>query len=115
MQLEIPFEADPSHKIDSAQRGAISSLAGLYVTPSLRVRFLNGQRISPWLSSGFGYGLYEGSKALNNGEANPNRFRNTPTAQFGGGVDFRTPIRIVFPISLRIEVRDYYTLNVPNF
>jgi hypothetical protein len=36
-------------------------------------------------------------------------------AQFGGGIDVRTTLRLLFPISLRGEVRDYYSLETPAF
>jgi hypothetical protein len=115
LSAEIPFAASPSHSVTTANLGAISSLASLYVTPSLRVKFLTGERVSPWFSAGFGYGLYQGSAFLNNGTKNSNVFRNTATAQFGGGVDFQTPFRILFPISLRAEIRDFHALNTPDF
>ena len=34
--LEFPFAAAPSHKVESAQINATTSLATLFVTPSLR-------------------------------------------------------------------------------
>lgn len=52
---------------------------------------------------------------LNNGAPNPQINRYTGTAQFGGGVDIRTPIHILFPISLRVELRDYYAVNTANY
>ena len=113
--LEIPFAASPSHSVASAQEGTITSLASLYATPSLRVRFLNARPFSPWVSGGVGYGLYQGSQTLNNGARNPAVFKNATTAQFGGGVDFRTPLHILYPISLRLEARDYHTLDTANF
>jgi hypothetical protein len=115
LSAEVPFAASPSHSVTTANAGAISSLASLYVTPSLRVKFLSRDRVSPWFSAGFGYGLYQGSALLNNGTKNTNVFRNTGTAQFGGGVDFQTPLRILFPISLRAEIRDFHALNTPDF
>jgi hypothetical protein len=60
--LDIPFAAAPSLKVDSTQQNAIASLATLFVTPSLRVRFAGQVLVSPWLSGGFGYGHYEGSR-----------------------------------------------------
>jgi hypothetical protein len=30
-------------------------------------------------------------------------------------VDIRTPIRIFFPVSLRLELRDYYPVNAANY
>jgi hypothetical protein len=115
--LDIPFAAGPSHSVTTGQSGTITSLATLYVAPSLRVRFLNRGRVSPWLSGGFGYGLYEGSQGLSGASSgkNPAVFQHTPTVQFGGGVDVRTPLRILLPVGLRAEVRDYHTLDTPNF
>lgn len=112
---ELPFAASPSHNVSTTQPGAIISLASLYLTPSVRVKFLSSGPISPWLSAGVGYGLYQGSKVLNDGTRNPEVFRNTATVQFGGGVDFRTPLHILFPISLRAEIRDFHTLDSPAF
>src|SRR5216683_6361122 len=113
--LEFPFAAAPSHKVESAQLNAIRSLATLFVTPSLRARFLNHAPASPWLSGGFGYGLYEGSSVLQNGVANAEIHRSVATVQFGGGIDVRTRLKLLFPIGFRGEVRDFYTLNTPSF
>ena len=113
--LEFPFAAGPSHRVESAQRNAITSLATLFVTPSLRARFLNHAPASPWLSGGFGYGLYEGSSVLQNGAANAEIHRSVATAQFGGGIDVRPRLKLLFPIGFRGEVRDFYTLNTPSF
>ena len=101
--------------MESAQLNAIVTLASLFVTPSLRARFLNHAPASPWLSGGFGYGLYEGSSVLQNGVANAEIHRSVATAQFGGGSDVRTRLKLLFPIGLRGEVRDYYTLKTPRF
>jgi len=113
--LEFPFAAAPSHKVESAQINATTSLATLFVTPSLRARFLNHAAASPWLSGGFGYGLYEGSSVLQNGVANAEIRRSVATAQFGGGIDVRTRLKLLFPIGFRGEVRDFYTLNTRSF
>ena len=113
--IEVPFAAAPSHKVDSTQQNTITSLATLFVTPSLRVRFAGHGPVSPWLSGGFGYGLYEGSRIFQDAVANTQVHRNVATAQFGGGIDVRTALKLPFPLSLRGEVRDYYTLETPNF
>ena len=113
--MEFPFAAAPNHDVRTLTNSSITSLATLYVTPSLRVNFAHNSRFSPWCSGGFGYGLYEGSAKLKSGATNSNRYTNTGTAQFGGGVDFRTGLRVLFPITLRGEVRDYYTVRSPRF
>lgn len=115
LSAEVPFAAAPSHQGGSSQPGTVSSLATLYVVPSLRVQAFANRRLSPWLSGGFGFGWLETSAVLNNGAPNPQINRYTGTAQFGGGVDIRTPIHILFPISLRVELRDYYAVNTANY
>jgi hypothetical protein len=114
LYLEFPLIATPSHDVLPVQAGSIGSLATLYVTPSLRVQSSRNNVVSPWFSGGFGYGWFEGSKNFPSGTTNPNRNVNTATVQFGVGADVRTPVRILFPISLRGEVRDFYAVNGPN-
>ena len=113
--LEFPFAAGPSHRVESAQLNAITSLATLLVMPSLRAQFVSHAPVSPWLSGGFGYRLYEGSSALQNAVANAEIHRNVATAQFGGGIDVRTRVKLLFPIGLRGEFRGFYTLGNPSF
>ena len=112
--FELPFVASPSHSVQSTQNTTVS-LATLYLTPGFRLSLAPDQSLSPWLSFGGGYGLYETSEKLASGAVNPDRFRSTETLQFGGGIDFKTPLHILFPIDLRAEMRDFYTLNTPNF
>jgi hypothetical protein len=113
--LQVPFAAAPRHDISTRNFGSIRNLATLYVTPSLRVQFEGRSRLSPWISAGFGYGLYEGSMLLFGGSKNPRRYTSSSTAQFGAGVDLRTGLKIIFPIRLRGEVRDFYTVSSPAF
>jgi hypothetical protein len=115
LYLEFPFVAAPTHDVLPVQNGSIGSLATLYVTPALRLQFARAKMVSPWVSGGFGYGWFEGSAKFPTGAVNPNRNVNTAIAQFGAGIDVRTPIRILFPLSLRGEVRDFYAINGPNF
>jgi hypothetical protein len=115
LPLEFLFGAGPSHRVESAQLNAITSLATLFVTPSLRARFVRHAAASPWLSGGFGYGLYEGSSVLQNGVANTEIHPNVPTAQFGGGIDVHARLKLLFPIGFRGELRDLYTLKTPSF
>jgi hypothetical protein len=113
--LEFPFVAVPSHKIQPVAPGAITDLASLYVAPSLRVKFLPLLPVSPWVSVGGGYGEYEGSEKLANGTLNPDRRKNVAVAQFGAGVDVKTPVRVLAPVSLRGEFRDFYSFESVNY
>lgn len=46
---------------------------------------------------------------------NTNRIgTNRGAVQFGAGLDLRTPVKILFPIGLRVEVRDFYS-GKPNY
>ena len=101
--------------MESAQLNAIASLAKLFVAPSLRAQFVSYAPASPWLSAGLGYGPYEGSSVLQNGVANAEIHRRVATVQFGGGIDVRTRLKLLFPIGFRGEVRDFCTLNTPSF
>ena len=61
------------------------------------------------LSGGFGNGLYEGSSVLQHGVANAEIHRSVATAQFGGGIDVRSRLKLLFRIGFKGEVRDFYT------
>ena len=115
LAIEFPFVAEPSNSVRSRDQQSIVSLATIFVVPSLRVKFASNAGISPWFSGGFGYGISEGSQFFANGQRNTSRYHSTGAAQFGAGVDVRTPIKLLFPISLRGEVRDYYAVTNPNF
>ena len=115
LAIEFPFVAEPSNSVSSRNPQSIVSLATIFVVPSLRVKFAANGAISPWVSGGFGYGISEGSEFFGNGQRNTSRYHSTGAAQFGAGVDVRTPIKILFPISLRGEVRDYYSVSNPTF
>ena len=115
LSIEFPFVAEPANSVQSVNPQSIVSLATIFVVPSVRVNFASGAGISPWLSGGFGYGIREGSEFFGTGQRNGSRYQSTGAAEFGAGVDVRTPIKVLFPISLRGEVRDYYSVSNPTF
>jgi hypothetical protein len=92
--LQLRFPAGPSHRVESEQRNAITSLATLFVTPSLRAQFVSHGPRSPWLSADLGYGLYGGSSVLQNGAANTGIHWNVATEQFSEGIDVRTQLKL---------------------
>jgi len=85
------------------------SYASLYVTPGLRLKFLPGARLSPWVAVGGGYALYEQSAQLSNGQNTTNKFLNRGVFDFGGGVVYK----LFRFFGLRGEVRDFLSGN-PN-
>jgi len=58
-------------------------------------------------------GFTKAVSVLKKGGTNTEIHRNVGTAQFGGGTDVHTRLKLLFPIGLRGEVRDYYTLKTP--
>ncbi|HZQ92516.1 MAG TPA: hypothetical protein VFA60_12035 [Terriglobales bacterium] len=113
--LEVPFVATPSTDVSSPFTAAPRNYASLFITPGVRVAFAPNSGISPWLAVGGGYARFDESSTRIDGAPNASpRGANSGAAQFGGGVDFKTPVKILFPIGLRAEVRDFYS-NQPNF
>jgi hypothetical protein len=115
LYLEFPFAAVPSHEVTPVGPTSVVHLASLYVTPSLRFKLFPLFPVSPWISAGVGYGLYEGSEKLADGTPNTDRHKHTGVAQFGAGVDVKTPLRVLVPIALRGEFRDFYSFRSPNY
>src|SRR5262249_7973504 len=77
-------------------------------TPSLRAGFGPSRTISPWISAGGGYALFDESAKRIDGTPNLHGTGGR-AAQFGAGVDIRTPIKVLLPLGLRLEVRDLYS------
>jgi opacity protein-like surface antigen len=114
--LEFPFVATPSTEVNSATLGQVpTNYASLFITPAIRVKFVPERQLSPWATIGYGYGRFDESTTREDETPNVSeRGTNTGVFQFGGGVDIRTPLKIGVPISLRGEVRDFYSGN-PNY
>lgn len=109
--FEVPFAATPSQDVRSGSPFAPRNYASLFLTPGLRVTFVPKAAISPWVSVGGGYARFAESHTLVTGA--PNTFKTATNAgalQYGGGVDFKTPINlVVVPLVFRAEIRDFYS------
>src|ERR1051325_3784291 len=112
--VELPFVASPLVDLSSSNVSVPANYAYLFVTPGVRVKVKPDSPVSPWVSLGGGYGYFEESKQRQDGSTIPRIDAGRAALQFGGGVDFRTPIRILFPIGFRAEVRDFYS-GKPDF
>jgi hypothetical protein len=112
--FELPFVASPLVDLSSSNLSVPSNYAFLFVTPGLRLKVLPHSVVTPWVSLGGGYGFFEESKQRQDGTAIPRINAGRGSLQFGGGVDFRTPVKLLFPIGVRAEVRDFYS-GVPDF
>ena len=115
LYFELPFVASPRQDLQSGTGTLPDHYASLYITPGLRLKFRPNSGISPWLSVGGGYARFSEAESLLNGAANPGATgTNKGAVQFGGGLDFKTPVRILLPIGLRIEFRDFFS-GKPNY
>jgi len=106
---EIEFVAIPNRALTAASATVPQNYASLYLTPGVRLKFLPGSRLSPWAAIGGGYGLYQQSAQLSNGQNTTNKFLNRGVFEYGGGLDYR----LFRFIGLRGEVRDLVSGN-PN-
>ena len=103
---ELNFLASPLRDVSSNNGSATKNFASLYVTPGVRLKFFPRSAISPYAVVGGGYGDYEQSTALLDGQRNPaSRELGRGVFDFGAGVD----VRVWRWIALRGDARDFYT------
>jgi hypothetical protein len=114
LYFEVPALAIPLQDITASIGAVPRNYDSFFVTPGLRMKLAPTAGVSPWFSAGGGYALFDESANRIDGMHNTTRGTSGGALQFGGGVDVRTPIRVLFPISLRAEVRDLYSAK-PNY
>jgi hypothetical protein len=112
--FEVPFLATPLQNVNTSNGLSPANYASLFITPGVRLKLAPDAAFSPWFSIGGGYARFDESALRLDGAPNTTRGTNRGAIQFGGGVDIRTPFRILFPIDLRAEVRDFYS-DKPNY
>lgn len=109
---EVHFLADPLRDISSTVARTTHDYASLYVTPEVRFKFRPRQRLSPYLSVGGGYSLYENSFFTQDSKTanGARRFTHGGAFTAAGGADYK--VWRIF--SARGEFRYYRTGN-PGF
>lgn len=110
LHLEFPFVATPSTDITTADLAAVNSYSSLFFTPALRLKFVPGSPISPWISAGGGIAHFGPSSTTQAGTTVTTNSTTKGAFQGGAGLDFHIP---PLPIALRLEARDFYT-GPPN-
>src|SRR5258707_2470727 len=113
---ELEFVAIPNRALTAASATVPQNYASLYLTPGVRLKFLPGSRLSPWAAIGGGYGLYQQSAQLSNGQNTTNKFLNRGVFEYGGGLDYR-PVSFIgfrregtglFPCNSKPECRPHF-------
>jgi hypothetical protein len=111
LHVEVLFAATPLVEVRSTNTLIPRDYASLFLTPGLKVKFVPGWRVSPYVAAGGGYARFAESEFRTNDLPNTGRRgTNTGVFNYGGGVD----LRVIRYLSLRGEVRDFVTGN-PNF
>jgi opacity protein-like surface antigen len=102
LYVEVPFLAGFNSLRTASSLLNGQNYSSIFVTPGLKVKFVPGFFISPYVAGGIGLAHFSAS--------NSGGSENDFAADIGGGVDVK-----VFPhVSLRGEVRDFIT-DTPGF
>lgn len=105
---EVHLLASPLRDVTSTVDAATRDYASLFITPGIRVKFLQASRVQPYALVGGGYALYEHSTTTLSGQPNPApRTINRGALMYGGGVD----VPLYKFVGARFEIRDFYTGN----
>ena len=108
---EVNFVASPLLEISTSVTSAKHDFASLYITPGIRVKFLPGSRLSPYVAAGGGYADYEQStKGLDGRPTAAPRELARGVFDFGAGFD----VKVWHFSGLRGEARDFYS-GSPNY
>jgi len=97
LHLELPLLFSPARNSEFLAR----DFSTLFLTPSLRLKFVPSSRVSPFVSAGGGWGRFKQSSISDNHAA----------FQVGGGLDFKTNLPL---LGFRIETRDFVA-GPPSF
>ncbi len=108
VQIEIPYVYTTTADLKSINLLTASGFKSQFVTPSLKLQFAPGHKLSPWISAGAGMAHYSDSKTTISGSAIPSNSTTKVGYQAGGGVDVK-----VHKITFRIEGRELYS-GSPN-
>lgn len=107
--LELPLISVPGRDITVATPllaglPVTASVSSFFFTPSVRIKLLHKAPISPFFSVGGGL-VHFGTSASIPGVTSVSNGTNNGALQFGGGLDFRTPLP---HLRIRAHVRDFY-------
>lgn len=108
---EVLFAATPLQEVRSTNTTIPRDYASLFFTPGLKLKFVPGWRVSPYIAAGGGFARFRESDFRTNNQPNTGQIgTNTGVFNYGGGVD----IRLFRYLGLRGEIRDFVSGN-PSF
>jgi hypothetical protein len=106
LYVEVPLAGTPSTKVTTTNALSPNSYSSLFFTPGLKVKLLPGGKYSPFALMGAGLSHFREGSTLVNNQTNPTRHSTTDSVfDFGFGLD----VRVIYRLSIRGEVRDFYS------
>ncbi len=106
LYFEVPLAGTPSTKVKTTNALSPNSYSSIFFTPGLKVKFFPVGKYSPFALMGVGLSHFrEGDTTIGN---QPNATRHSTTDSvfdFGFGLD----VRVIYRLSIRGEVRDFYS------
>jgi hypothetical protein len=112
LSVEVPVVVNPDEDLNYGLNQVPKDYSSIFVTPAVRVNFLQDFVFSPWLSFGGGLAHYTASKDLVFFGTNPgHRVHNSGAIEAGIGFDVKIPRIYIF--RFRFEARDFWTGEPP--
>jgi hypothetical protein len=112
LSVEVPVVVNPDEDLNYGLNQVPKEYSSIFVTPAVRVNFLQDFVFSPWLSFGGGLAHYTASKDLVFFGTNPgHRVDNSGAIEAGIGFDVKIPRVYIF--RFRFEARDFWTGEPP--
>jgi opacity protein-like surface antigen len=106
LYFEVPLAGTPRTKVKTTNALSPGSYSSIFFTPGIKLKLLPGGKYSPFATVGVGLAHFSESDTTIANQPNPNRSSNTNAVfAFGFGLD----VRVVSILSIRGEVRDFYS------
>ena len=106
LYFEVPLAGTPSTKVKTTNALSPDSYSTIFFTPGLKVKFFPVGKYQPFALMGVGLSHFREGDTTVAGQPNVNRHGETDTVfDFGFGLD----VRVISRLSLRGQVRDFYT------
>jgi hypothetical protein len=110
LSVEVPFVFNPSTKAAFGGGNVVPrEFRSYFITPAAKLTLFPTTAFNPWFSIGGGFANFSPSSTLQYGGPNPGKSTSTGVFEVGGGLD----VRIMGPLKLRGEIRDFNSQEPP--